>query len=272
MKSRRQRGRRTSIAVWTAIAAFALILIALGGGFAYLLYVTNRDRVALDEHLCPTKGPSGQVVVLVDTTDPLSTFTQKELLTRLLDVSRKSQKGERIEIRVLEPGENRTRILFDFCNPGDGSDLNEITGNPRLALQRWRDGFEKPLSRALADSIKGSEATSSPIMAALQAIAIERLTAESDRQIPTRIVVASDMMEHTEYFSIYRSGADFDAYRNTKAATRFSSDLAGASVEILYVPRVNSEVGGIALMDFWDSWITESDGHLKSALKLQGAQ
>ncbi len=34
-----------------------------------------------------------------------------------------------------------------FCNPGDGSDRSELTGNPRLAQQRYRERFRDAFNR-----------------------------------------------------------------------------------------------------------------------------
>lgn len=124
----------------------------------------------------------------------------------------------------------------------------------------------------LAASVDDAEAASSPIMAALQAVAIERLTAKHDREVPTKVIVASDMMEHTQYFSNYRDGANFQKFGESPAAKRYATDLAGATVDLYLIPRLNSPVDNVSLVQFWATWVNENHGRFDSAVRLQGAE
>ena len=79
-----------------ASAVFALIALAL----AY--YYVPRKPVLDATTLCPTTGPHGIIVVLVDTSDDLPSTTQQEVLGLLNDQINSLPDYYRLDIRVLD--------------------------------------------------------------------------------------------------------------------------------------------------------------------------
>ncbi len=273
--TRRSRGRgrgRKSDAFpigWAILAA--VVFFAIVAGFGWLYVQASARNVALADDFCPLTGPSEQVLVLVDATDAISPITQTELLNHLSDLAGSVRKGGRFELRILEPGTDRTRTLFSSCNPGDGSDLDHWTGNPEAAQRRWRDSFDGPLREAMAQALIAAGADTSPIMAGIQQIAVDRLGTEQLRSIPAQLVVVSDMLENTAYFSMYQSGADLAAFAASDAARRFRTNLAGATTEIWLIQR-ETRVSSRAVAEFWAGWIAQNGGAFGRALQLQGIE
>lgn len=268
----RSRRRRSNAGPWLLIAVIASGLLVVVGGLGYLYVQALSKHEVLESDLCPSTGARGQTLVLVDTTDALSSVTQTEVQTWLADLATHIPKGGRFELRALQPGASRTRTIFSLCNPGDGSDLDQITGNPEMALKRWRDGFSGPLAQALQEATIGGKADTSPIMAGIQQLAVDRLASAQAKSAPNTVVVVSDMLENTEYFSHYRQGGDFVSFEASQAATRFATALNGANVQIWLIRRPDAPIDSIPLIAFWTKWIVAAGGQFERARRLQGME
>lgn len=278
MARRPPRQRSTPGIGWSGIGGILLLLLAIGAGsaFAYF-YFSTPTRPTLDaQTLCPLTGPQGITVVLVDTSDDLPETTRREVLGMLEDMIASLPPFFKLDIRVLDIAGVRSRSLFSKCNPGDGAGLNEWTDNPRIARMRWIDGFRKPAADAVKNSIASAKANSSPIMAAIQDIAIDQFSSATAQNAKKTLFVISDMVEYTKDYSQYPRAGDlsFLRYKQSPAYLKFRTDLHDASVNILYVnrqPKGQPIIDGRAHMQFWQDWIVDNKGKFGSAKWLQGA-
>ena len=221
--------------------------------------------------LCPVDGPHGVTVVLVDTSDDLPPATVREVNGILDDLITGLPEYYRLDIRVLDIQGNRSRSLFAKCNPGDGIGLNEWTDNPRLARMRWIESFRKPASEAVKNSLSSAEANSSPIMAAIQDIAIDQFSSEQSRSIKKSLVVISDMIEHTRDYSQYRNpDLGFAHFKQSPAYLKYRTDLHQALLTIDYVTRPSVMPDTTRHAAFWEAWVKDNDGVLVAIHRLQG--
>src|SRR5215218_10157875 len=136
---------------WRYALGAVLIVIALsaGGGLWYAK-VTIKPTPVLDKtNDCPITGPDSVTVLLIDTTDELPAIARKEVRTLLLDAAEALPDYGLLEIRLLDPVTHSGRTIFSRCNPGDGSNLSELTANPKRVRERWRQAFRKPLEEVL---------------------------------------------------------------------------------------------------------------------------
>ncbi|HLG79888.1 MAG TPA: hypothetical protein VKY22_02660 [Bradyrhizobium sp.] len=278
MARRRPRQRKDAGFGWAGLAGILLLLLAIasGGALAYFYFATPARPVLDAQTLCPVDGPKGITVVLVDTSDDLPETTQREILGSLDDMITTLPPYYRLDIRVLDIAGNRSRSLFSKCNPGDGAGLSEWTDNPRIARLRWIEDFRKPAAAAMKSSIASAKANSSPIMAAIQDIAIDQFSSAQSQDARKTLYVISDMIEHTRDYSQYVRAGDlsFQRYRQSPAYLKFRTDLHGATVIIRYVTRqVNGQplLDGARHMEFWKSWIEDNRGIFGGAKRLQGA-
>jgi hypothetical protein len=260
------------------VGGILLLLLAIGcGGALAYFYVSTPARPQLDaQTLCPVDGPKGITVVLVDTSDDLPETTQREILGQLDDMITTLPPLYRLDIRVLDIAANRSRSLFSKCNPGDGAGLSEWTDNPRIARLRWIEDFRKPAALAMKSSIASAKANSSPIMAAIQDIAIDQFSSAQSQDARKTLYVISDMIEHTRDYSQYARAGDlsFQRYKQSPAYLKFRTDLHGATVIIRYVTRqVNGQplLDGAKHIEFWKAWIEDNRGIFGGAKRLQGA-
>jgi len=266
-KSRPQGG----LGLLPGIALIALALIA-AAGFAYV-YLTAEHPPALDTAtLCPQGGPHSTTVVLVDASDDLPAPAKRELATLLQDIAEDLPAYALLDIRVLDPENNSSRSLVALCNPGDGRGLSTWTANPVLARKRWLESFHKPVLEAIDQGLAAGHADYSPIMAAIQGIAIDRFTGKAVASGDKKLIIISDMIEHDSDYSQYAGDLTFDRYKRSPAYKKFSTDLHGAEVSIEYVQRLMKHpLDSVAHIRFWKEWIKDNDGHLRDVTRLQGA-
>jgi len=275
---RRPRQRKDAGLGWAGVGGILLLLLAIasGGALAYFYFATPARPVLDAQTLCPVSGPEGITVVLVDTSDDLPETTQREILGQLDDMITTLPPFYRLDIRVLDIAGGRSRSLFSKCNPGDGAGLSEWTDNPRIARLRWIEDFRKPAAAAMKNSIASAKANSSPIMAAIQDIAIDRFSSAQSRDARKTLYIISDMIEHTRDYSQYARAGDlsFQRYKQSPAYLKFRTDLHGATVIIRYVTRqVNGQqlLDGTRHIEFWKAWIEDNRGIFGGAKRLQGA-
>jgi hypothetical protein len=278
MAKRRPRRTRDGGLGWAGIGGLLLLLLAIGSGGALAwFYFTAPAHPLLDpQSLCPVAGPQGITVVLVDTSDDLPETTRREVLGELDDLITALPPYHKLDIRVLDIAGVKSGSLFAKCNPGDGAGLSEWTDNPRIARLRWIDDFRKPAADAVKSSVASAKATSSPIMAAVQDIAIEQFSSNASQNVRKTLYVISDMIEYTRDYSQYPRAGDlsFSRYRQSPAYLKFRTDLHGATVIVRYVTRQSNGqplLDGVKHMEFWKAWIEDNRGTFGGARRLQGA-
>jgi hypothetical protein len=274
--AQRQRQRSRSRGAGAAIAGVALICLAVAGlGSLAYFYFSVRQSPTLDPvSLCPTSGPEGITVVLVDTSDDLPEIAQRQVLGILDDQITGLPAYYKLDIRVLDVPNGRSRSLFAKCNPGDGKGLSEWTNNPRIARMRWIESFKAPASDAVQHSVVTAQAKNSPIMGALQDIAVDEFSSSAAQSVPKSLIIVSDMLENTRDYSQYQNLADlsYQRFRQSQAYLKYRTDLHGARVTIDYVQRILPKgIDTVRHIEFWKDWITDNRGTFEIARRLQGA-
>src|SRR5580692_978709 len=278
MARRPPRQRRSSGFGWSGLGGVMLLLLAIVSGAALAwFYFSAAPRPVLDaQSLCPVTGPQGVTVVLVDTSDDLPETTRREVLGQLDDMITTLPPFYKLDIRVLDIAGTRSKSLFSKCNPGDGAGLSEWTDNPRIARLRWIEDFRKPAAEAVKNSIKAAQSDSSPIMAAIQDIAIAQFSSAASENAKKTLYIISDMIEYTKDYSQYPRAGDlsFQRYKQSPAYLKFRTDLHGATVILRYVTRQTGNqqiVDSTKHMEFWKSWIEDNRGSFGGVKRLQGA-
>lgn len=248
-----------------------ILALSILGGLGYVYATIDRPPQLDRESLCPVDGPRAITVVLIDASDPLPDVTTREARMMIEEAAAEVPPHGLFEMRLLDPGHAGGILAFSRCNPGDGSEIDGMTGNPEMVRRRWRESFREPLDRALAGSLEAAEAEASPIMATIQSIAVDRFTGRAVEGLDRRLIVVSDMLEHGPDYTQYRGDLSFGAFQGSLAHRRTRTDLKGASVDIRYVQRVTARpIDTGRHIRFWSDWVADSNGRLRQAVKLQG--
>lgn len=256
----------TKIMTWV----LGLLSVLMMAGFGWLLYKSQHDVVLVEGSNCPTTGPTSATVVLFDATDQISATTLADLKNEFRKVVGGVEPGGYLRVARLTGTPGEIPLMFDGCNPGDGSTVDAWTSSPEMRQKTWEASFDEPLDK-LPDAISnGTEADQSPIMAAVQKVKLTVFDAEIGAGIPHHLYVASDMIEHTDLYSQYKSGPAYESYAKSEAAKDYRTHLAGVDVSILYVERPNRKFEAVDHAEFWREWVERQDGTFVKLTRLAG--
>jgi hypothetical protein len=270
MPKRRHRRSGGGTAATAGIAILAIVIAALLGGLGYFKWQASQ-HVALDpKTYCPVTGPGSATAVLLDLTDAISATTLQDLKNRFQDLVPTIPEGGLLAIYGLTEHPGELIRLFDACNPGDGSNVDPITSNPKLARQRWEEGYHRPFDRFMSDLGTHGPAARSPIMAGIQQIKLTLFDSQQARNIDKRLVVVSDMIEHTDVYSQYKSGFGYDAFERSRARDMFRTSLKDVPVTVLFIPRLKLASDPADRADFWAKWFQVSGAADVKIVRLEG--
>ncbi len=219
-----------------AILGVALTVIAasLAGGGVYAVHTLKQKKFD-PETLCPLEGSKAAAIVLIDKTDPLTPAEQASARSLVAAEAAAVQRGDRITVRLLQQKEGAAGTALDtaadLCNPG--AEGNPLFENPKRVAARYQNAFREPLDEALASVQDAGSAPVSPIAQAIH----ESLAAvpESLGQ-RLKLILVSDLMEHTPAASAY-TGTLSEAALRKDFPPALQKRLQGAEVRILLLAR-----------------------------------
>lgn len=267
--TRRRRGRSNSSAGVILIVLVCAVFVLLGGTYVY----KRQNHVAIHpETYCPVAGPKGVTVLLIDRTDSFNAIQRAALSAEFQSLIASLKKYERLDLYTISP-DNPVVLQpeFSLCNPGQGSDLNPLIANPERAMRRWSEAFDKPLDHTLDAALEQTTASRSPILESIQSISI---TAYRDRLIlgkPKRLIVVSDMLQHSDALSHYGQGANFTSFAASDRYRQVQTDLSGVDIEVLYIHRPTSRSRqGQSHVEFWQRFFHDQGGRLLRVKAVEG--
>src|SRR5262249_53102088 len=140
-------------------------------------------------------------------------------------------------------------ILFSKCLPRPPDQTNPLFENARMTQAAWDEEFGAALDAALRTASASREASASPIIAGVRAIAADP---DFGAEIPhRRLVLVSDLLEHDPHgFSLYVSGANYAAWHALTPTG--PPDLSQVDLRIVPLDRPDHAAQqAAALSDFW---------------------
>jgi len=227
------------------------------------------------ETMCPEDGPSRVTAILVDTTDRVGATSRADILGRLDDLVAATRPDEMMIVydtsgSLADAGVAAPRLTV--CNPGDPDAANPLISNPERIRRRLEEDFHAPLARLLEELVDADEAAVSPLMESIQTVSVTVLARRPYAGVPKRLVLVSDLMQHSEHLSLYGHSLDYDAFARTAGAAALRTNLRDVPVDILFVARrAHARFGGdFPLIEFWERWIGEQGGRLERASRIDG--
>jgi len=245
---------------WHGVLGGVLAALSLGAiGVIGYLYITLSETCCADEQLCPKNGPTGYVAILLDATDAIEPGLSDALRTELHKIVLTSEPGTLITLTLVAPRSEREGWAIARCHPGNPGQANPLYQNPDQIAEQFQHDFLNPLSTQLDRLLNAELADSSPIAESIQSI-VHTVFAKADIGHSKRLVIVSDLVQHSPAFSFYRADtwARFEASPNFN---RLGRTLNGIDVQILKIPRVASRRNGtrISDADVWEFWVNYFD-------------
>ena len=232
------------------------VLLALGFG-AYKFVETRRSHVALDPGTyCPEEGPRSVTAIIIDATDSLTLVQRTDLANQIERRIAEVPRFGVLEIYAVSPVEDEPpQPIFRKCNPGRGGEVSSLTANPAMVERDWREGFQGPLEAVLGRMLSPGEADTSPILDSIQWVAVNSLAPPDRSGLARRLVLVSDLLQHSSELSFYGGVVDFAAFKDTPYYRKARAPLQGVAVDVLMVRRITRRgVQGQKLNRFWKEY------------------
>ena len=259
MSRRRRRKPGSTRARWRSAGSVALIAITLVLIIGGLFSIKYLESPSIDERtLCPEEtGPVAGLVILLDLTDPIGR-TQHARLRGILDRAIADAAPDTlIAVGTVGSDADGSDSAFARCKPLEGSRANELYENPRLVEERYRKEFQYPLEKSLEEMLTAKDAApQSPIMESLQAVLVAA-PGFLDAKYHRRVIIVSDLLQHSTAFSFYRGGA-WRTFERSADFHRLAGNLHGVDVEIHRLPRPNVNVDRDDVDDFWINYFEQA--------------
>lgn len=260
---------RTGVWIWLTIAGLGLTVV---GGLGAAAYHTARAARYDETTLCNVDGPAAVTAILIDATDGLNSVQRRAVLNRLNRINRTLVANERVDVFEISAGADALVPTFSMCRPVSASETSSLTGNKRVAQARFDATFKPKLEASLVKLLDRQPSDSSPIMEAIQAAVVASFQApDVPEAAPKRLIVVSDMLQHSASVSQYGAVPDFFEFRETPAFELMSTDLDGANVTVLYLKRPSAaQVQGRRHADFWMEWFESLGADDANSIPIEG--
>jgi hypothetical protein len=240
-------------------------LIALGGGAWWL----RRQIPRIDEQTnCPSSGPSAVHMIMFDRSDPISGQQAQQIKQAIDGYKTVAPFGYRFDIYTFESDSGSVlKPVLEICSPGNPDDANPLIKNPQQLRKQYEEKFAAVLDRTVDDLLRVHTLPSSPIIESLRAAAITSFGGLSSQPIPLRVMMISDMVQHTSAVSHFKTEPDFGRLSKSPVWPTLRPALKGAEVNIFYLLRPSATRGGAQIQTrghqaFWEQLIKASDGEV----------
>ena len=266
-RARRRRARRQGILGGVVLAVLSIGALA-GGAWWW-----QRDTAgALDALGCRQDGDHDRLSILVDRSDALTPLQKRDVQGSVEAAVAAAETGTRVALHVLAPDDPLLAVtLFEGCRPPDGTAASAWTENERRLRTRWREDFEAPLRALLRTTLEDAPAARSPLLEALQSVALRDFASPApDRR--HRLLIVSDMLQHTDDYSHYRGDPiNYARFAELGYARRVGARLDGVDVEIAYVGRARQDARQTHAHGlFWEAHVEANGGRLLSIRRVAG--
>ena len=247
------RAREKSPNFWRGL--IAVMVLSVFGLFAFIAF--NSPPAVAEDTMCrlDRKDPA-HTVMLIDQSDP---FNPNDFgwVREFMDAeARELPKYGRLTVLAPNSADPYDPVdIYSMCSPGSVDDANPILQNPRMIDDTWRETFYEPLKSSVEAALTDNQQPSSPLSEAIYAIA-DRADFQ-DLQPNRRFVIVSDLMQHSDGFSFYRSGANYEGFAETRLAEQLPG-MDGVDVVARIVPRQEYDLPMADVKTFWASYFDKT--------------
>jgi hypothetical protein len=273
---RRSRRREVGDGSLTKNIFAGILLIGVAAAISAFVFFYNSEKTKIadidSKTFCQKSILPESTVILVDHTDEINPMQRASLENRLWDVASDLKKNG--SIKLFSVAKIKSKVLspeIDLCNPGSDRDANELTENKLFAKKNFEEKFRKPLNGLLDEVFESEGAKQSPIMEALQSVVVTNFIGNRNSAKIKRVIIVSDLLEHTEDFSMYKGVPDFKTYKSSPHWPKVKSDMENIEVTIFFRHRAGEEkLQTSALRNFWVDYLEAQGASVTRFVPIEG--
>ena len=261
---------RQGVLIWCVVGGVVVALLAAYAAVIWLRPIVGPDNCVYEDIRLLRRAPTNQTVILVDQSEAL-TDGHRRVARKLIDefvadevrFPVRSRIGLFVFSKLDFPAHARTAPKFrpnpDLCRPP--SQGNELYENNRRITKQFFERFLQPFTLALDRSLTIEMGERSPILETLQFISRSHDIENWDRR--TTLIIVSDMLQHTEGFSHYRSNNSYDDFLRSAFGKDVKADFHGWDVNVFYLRRYGDRhLQQAEHLDFWQRYFAEAGGKI----------
>ena len=124
----------------------------------------------------------------------------------------------------------------------------------------------------LAELLEVSEAPTSPLMEGIASIKVTAFSGARETINSKKLIIVSDMLQHSEKFSLYRDNPSFNIFDQTSEARTLDVDLSKIAVRVLLIQRkFKNGLNTGPYVEFWINWLSKQRASQFNFLRLTGS-
>lgn len=252
-----------------------LALIILGSFIT--AYVTKSQEASSISHdagtaYCHKDILPESTVIVIDHTDGINPTQKASLERRLWDVASNIEKNGSIRFySVVLSDDKILSAEFELCNPGSEKDVSDWDGNKRLARKRYEKLFSGIVKEKMGEILSSDAASRSPIMKSVQAAVVNSFIGGENTAAKKRLVLVSDLLEHSSDFSLYDNAPEFETFRKGNYWPSVKADMKDVEVTIFWLNRKGAEkFQKPQLKTFWQLYFIEQGASEVRFIPIEG--
>ena len=242
------------------IAIISVILLII----VYAVYASLSAPPALDDALCPEneRDLAGQIAVAIDPSDSLHYTQQADARAKVLRLLEAADEYTEIQLYELSRDERQPALMvFRICTTARPDQIGWFEGlrkNREIARRRYEEEFIGPLGLHLDELLSGPGSMASPILKTVQDMAVDAFQS-TDSRLPRRLVIVSDMVQHSEDMSFFRDPVDFMVLAGHPDYPTMRVDLDGVNVCVFFLARrgMAGRIQATPIQKFWDEYFLD---------------
>ena len=225
----------------------------------------------------PPQPPRAQVTaILIDGTDEISRATREAVITEVIGLAQQADSGDVFLFATLTDRDGPLVPMLVEKDSPHPDRCSYLDCNPSLA-----DSVHQVFVASAGDSASialsvAAPASRSHIMEAVREISVTFLRRPPYSQLRRRLILVSDLLQHSETLSLYDMlyrGQAIDLVSimaSWPTVSMLDTDLTGTDVIIYYVPRRTGFDKSLELAQFWSDWVHQQRGVIDRVVRLEG--
>lgn len=268
MKRKKSNSNHAIIGIVLIVIAL-IILIMIGKMYAT---VTSERDLINKENFCSSELKES-TVILIDHSDKLNAVQKASLQARLWDIAESMPKNSS-QIRIFSVDKVKENLLvpeLEICNPGSEKEISQLTENKKIVRKQYEEKFKQHLDEILNNILNQESVSQSPIIEAVQSVSVTSFIGEKNKPVKKKLILVSDLLQHTTDFSVYNGVMDFESYKQTEHWRSTKSDLSDVEVEIFFLHRSeDAKLQTTKLRDFWIQFFESQGAKVTRFLPIEG--
>ena len=244
-----------------AIVAAAVAILSMTAYLKHSRPVYGPDQCEVESATNPRRKPVPQTVVLLDQSERLSESQRGFVQQTLEELIAQMGRGERLLFFTFSRDEFQSlKARLALCKPQDSA--NPLYETEIKIRSHLRTKFIKPVLEMGAATSAEEVGTSSPILEALHA-----LSHSGDLEVwdtPYRMILISDLLQHSATYSQYRGPPDYPAWKRRDGGN-LAAAFANWNLDVIYLERMkDASLQGNPHREFWQQYFYDAGAHIKT--------